>query len=499
MRISYAGQTGTAHTDAYLRFLGGLGEATFIDIDRLADADLAACDLLVVDAGQWDHPLPEGLTRDHLRPATALVGTFGVKLADQLQLKFGSNYGCMCLGEDAIAWDEGHPAFAGITGNIVGKAPPPNFKAFTSILDVPDELPTLRVLREDIGVPGQVTAGFGFLDSPDCEIIAGGFNEKTSAHFAIARQGRFLHWGFSGSPDQYTPEGCSLLANCLRHLLGFANDPVREARTTDPREILRFMLALNGWRGIGLPAEIRAPIMEAFLRQLFAMPIPPEAFGEREERLAWFEANAAYLRNDGQGWYVDADARAMGFAIDDPALLEACLASPDERSGRVWERYARRPATDLASERGWLAHHRRHLYFTEWGGYRWVSRLEPARPLAPAEKPASTEASATMGAARYDDRVKVMIMMNIPPGFHAYAPGSDEGLPLTVLPDAGFELVDEIQVHSNDGHISGGAAVMFSVKGAGDELSLSLRLQLCDSLTCLMPQTLELRCPIVSS
>lgn len=495
MHVAYAGQSGTPHTDAYLRFLGELGKATFIDVDTLATADLSGFDLLIVDA-PWNHPVPDGLTLEHLSLPTVLVGNFGVKVGDRLHLKFGRNYGCMCLGEDAIVWDHSHPVFEGAADSIVTKEPPPNFRSFSSILDVPSRVPTLRVLRDSIGVPGQVTAGFGFLDSPECEIIAGGFNEKTQAHFAIARQAHFLHWGFSGSPNQYTPQGRTLLTNCLRYLIGFADDPVRAFRTTAPRQILQFMLSMEGWRGVGLPSEMRVPMVEKFLRTLFAGDIPIQAYGERPERMAWLNEHMPYLHNDGQGWLVDVDAQALGIAIDDLALLETCLTTPDERAARVWQRYTGRALTDVNNERAWLTRHRDHLYFTDWGGYRWVSLLDTPHPIRPTVEHTTPEATGILGAARYGDRIKAMLLLEIPPGFHAYAPDSSEGLPLLLAAGTGFELLDELTLEAVDGRLSGTVMAMFAMRGEGDELAVSLRLQLCDSLTCLMPQVLELRCPI---
>lgn len=495
MHIAYAGQAGTPHTEAYLRFLCERGRVTFVAVDALATTDLSRFDLLIVDAA-WRHPVPSGLTLEHLGLPTVLVGNFGVKVGDQLHLKFGSKYGCMCLGEDAIVWDDSHLVFEGLADTIVAKEPPPNFQYFASILDVPPLVPTLRVLRDTIDTPGQVTAGFGFLDSPECEIIAGGFNEKTQAHFAVARQGRFLHWGFSGSPEQYTPQGRRLLANCLHYLAHFANDPVRAFRTTAPRAILRFLLSMEGWRGIGLPLEMRASMAEQFLRTLFAMEIPAAVYGELPERLAWLEAHMPYLRNDGRGWLLDVDAQVLGLAIDDTALLEVCLSAPGEHTARIWQRYTGRTMTSVEGERTWLAKHRAHLYFTDWGGYRWVSLLEAPAPLPPPVAETIPEASGTLGAARYGDDIKAMLLLELPPGFHAYAPDSSEGLPMSIAPGPGFELLGGLELHATEGRLSGAVPVMFASRGEGDELSVSVRLQLCDSLTCLMPQTLELRCPI---
>lgn len=495
MRIVYAGHAGTAHTEAWLGFLTELGQASFIDIDMLATASMDGFDLLVVDAA-WNHAVPDGLTLAQLGLPTVLVGTYGVRVGDALHLKFGSNYGCMCLHEDAIAWDDAHPAFAGLADAIEAKAPPSNFAAFSAILDVPALVPALQVLSEPIDEPGQVTVGFGFLDSPECEIIAGGFNDKTQAHFAIARQGRFLQWGFSGSPSQYTPQGRALLANCLRYLAPFADDPVREFRTSAPRQVLRMLLSMEGWRGIGLPAEMSALMMEKYLRMQFAGEVPAAGHRGRQELMSWLDAHMRYLRNDGVGWLVDVDAQALGLAIDDLALLDACLATPDERAARLWQRYTGRALADVARERVWLGWHRAHLYFTDWGGYRWVSMLDAPNPVLPATTPVLAEAGALLSAARYGDTIKAILLLELPPGFHAYAPGSSDGLPLTLSPGPGFEWLDEPQLESFDGHLSGEVSAMLTMHGTGDELAVSVRLQLCDSLTCLMPQTLELRCQI---
>jgi hypothetical protein len=212
--------------------------------------------------------------------------------------------------------------------------------------------------------------------------------------------------------------------------------------------------------------------------------------------MAWLNAHMPYLRNDGQGWLVDTDAHALGLAIDDLALLEACLTTPDERAARVWRRYTGRALTDVDCERAWLTRHREHLYFTDWGGYRWVSLLDTPSPIRPTVERTIPQATGILGAAHYGDRIKAMLLLEIPPGFHAYAPGSNEGLPLSLTPGSGFELLDEMTLGATGGHLSGAVSAMFTLRGEGDELTVSLQLQLCDSLTCLMPQVLELRCPV---
>lgn len=494
-KFAYAGLPGTPHSEDWLGYLRSLGDAAFVPAGDLAAADLADVDMLIVDA-PWQTPVPEGLTRDRLPMPTILIGNFGTKIGDAMQLKFGTNYGCMCLAEDAIVWNAAHPAFAGLADAMVDKDPPPNFAHYGAILDVPERVATLRILRDATGVPGQATAGFGFLDSPECEIIAGGFNDKSQAHFAIARQGRFLHWGFAGSPSQYTDAGRALLTNCLDYLCGFAHDPIRQSRTASPRTILRMLLGLNGWRGAGLPAEIAALMQQQYLQQLFGGDVPAESFGEQAQRLAWLDGAAAYLRHDGCHWRADDDARAMGFAIDDLALLDACLETADARAARLWQRYTGRLFEDVEAEALWLSRHRPHLYFTEWGGYRWVSQLDPPAPLAPSAVQPEARPKATLGAARYGETVRATLCLEIPAGFHAYAPGAEDGLPVRMTFPDDVEQVEEVTWQPNDGHLAGVVLGQFAVRGARDELAVSLRIQLCDSLTCLPPEMIEVRAPV---
>lgn len=497
MRLMYAGEAGTVHSQAYMKFLGEIGETTFVDVAEVASTDLSGVAVLVVDA-PWQHPQPEGVTLEHLSVPAVLVGTYGVKLGESLHLKLGTNYGCMCLAEDAVVWDAAHPVFAGVSAAVVEKPTPPQFlgEASKAILDVRETLPALRVLREPIGIAGQVTAGFGFADSPDCEVIAGGFNDKTQEHFAIGRQARFLQWGFAGSPDDLTPEGRFLLASCIRYITRFADDPVRAFRTAPARPILQMLLALEGWRGTGLPAEMQAAVAQSSLSRIFAGTAPAAAGGERAERLAWYDEHAPYIRNDGAGFYVDTDAQALGFPTNDPAFLEACLKSPDERTARLWERYTGRPLEDVAMEAVWLAGRREHLYFTDWGGFRWVSALDAPAPIPPAQEVVAPLVSGHLGAARYGDEVRAMLVLEIPAGHHAYAPGATDGLPLEVGLEAGFELLDVQLPPTEDGHLLGQVTAIVVAKGSGTELAVRIRAQLCDDLTCYAPQTLELRCPI---
>ncbi len=491
MRIGYAGLPGTVHTAAWLAHLGSLGSTQLIEVARLAEADLQALDVLVVDAPGADVP---ALTLDQLCCPTVLVGHYGTAVGETLHLKLGTWFGCKCLHEDAIVWNADHPVFAGLAGDVVPSAAPANFlsERGRQLFDCPDLLPTLRVV-DTADEPGQVTTGMGFLDSPECELIAGGINDKTVDHFAIGRQGRFLQWGFAGAPSDWTPAGRTLFAACLEHIRRFADDPVRELRTTTPRAILQFSLASPVWRGEGMPREIQELMQQAFLQRTFVGEPPRQVLESIDAALDWFTAHRGFLRNDGQGWYVDQQAQSYGISIDDPAFLETVLKAKD---AELWLRYTGKKL-DVSSA-AWLDEHRTHLYFTDWGGYRWVSTLEPPNPQPPTDLPRVPEPVAMVAAARYDGITRAVFSLTLPDGFHAYGVGAEDGLPLALVDLDGVEVVEDLELFPAAAEqVSGIVQGRFAVRGPDSELRVGLRVQLCDELTCLAPQTLDLTCPIL--
>lgn len=490
MRVLYAGLPGTGHTAAWLEHLGTLGPTDVVDVAALGDADLSGVDVLVVDAPGRDVPVPQ-VSLDQLSCPTVLVGHYGSSLAEALHLKLGTWFGCKCLHEDAIIWDPAHPVFAG--RSPCPTQTPAHFLSERArlLFRAPETLQTLRVV-DSADEAGQVTTGLGFLDSPECEVIAGGLNDKTVDHFAIGRQGRFLQWGFAGSPAQLTDDGRALLTACVHYIAAFRDDPVRELRTTPPRAILKFQLAAPAWRGEGMPVEFRAMMQQSFLDRTFVGTTPVEVIESEAAALAWFADHRGFLRNDGRGWYVDAEAGALGLGIDNPQFLDAVLKAGD---AELWRRYTGK-ALDEGSAR-WLDEHRDHLYFTDWGGYRWVSVLEPPTPHAPAEPPVIPQAAAIAAAARYDGVTRAVFSLSLPDGFHAYGPGAEDGLPLALADVDGLTVIEGLELFPATEHVTGVVQGRFAVVGTGSELAAALRVQLCDDLTCLAPQTVPLQCSVL--
>ena len=76
---------------------------------------------------------------------------------------------------------------------------------------------------------------------------------------------------------------------------------------------------------------------------------------------------------------VDADAKALGIANRDPALLERCVTELEqgeksERALILLQRYTDQELLYARDWRVWLDANKDHLYFTDTGGYKFKLR-----------------------------------------------------------------------------------------------------------------------------
>ena len=308
---------------------------------------------------------------------------------------------------------------------------PEHYRQFFHGRELGDTMQTWRVqqsgYQQDESMPaGVVSSGWGFDDSPDAEVIAGGINSKGPNAVAIGRHGPFFHWGFSAEPSRMTEAGCRAFVNAICYISRFDGQPLLSRSTTTGRgyvldgaqRTLRlqqgFEQALAAYeRSVAQRAALEKakqereltvreqrilsyqepvkPTLASFKRsRLRAYPreLRDELGDEHLERyLTYYQENLGYLHRVGRDYVVDEDAKALGFANRDPAILDAAIrvleqgAAVDEsaRAMRVLRRYTDRQF-DLASEwRAWFELHRGQLFFTDVGGYRFYSsRPDPA-------------------------------------------------------------------------------------------------------------------------
>jgi hypothetical protein len=100
---------------------------------------------------------------------------------------------------------------------------------------LPDRIKVWRVQNSPRG--NMVSPAFGFLDSPDAEIIAVGFNlAKEYGAIGIGRQGNFLQWGYGDPPSQMTEAGRRLFINCIHYIHRFDGQTPLVHRCAEARD-----------------------------------------------------------------------------------------------------------------------------------------------------------------------------------------------------------------------------------------------------------------------
>jgi hypothetical protein len=100
---------------------------------------------------------------------------------------------------------------------------------------LPDRIKVWRVQNSPRG--NMVSPAFGFLDSPDAEIIAVGFNlAKEYGAIGIGRQANFLQWGYGDPPSQMTEAGRRLFINCIHYIHRFDGKVPLVCRRAEARD-----------------------------------------------------------------------------------------------------------------------------------------------------------------------------------------------------------------------------------------------------------------------
>jgi len=267
------------------------------------------------------------------------------------------------------------------------RATPEHYKTYPGAEDLGPTMKMWPVQTVDFGEPwidpGVVSSPFGFEDSPDAEIISSGINSKGPDSVAIGRHGNFLLWGFFAPPSQMTDEAKKVLANAIVYIDQFDGKPMLVRAEAMSREWLRTIASYVSQFG-----DQAASILQHY----FPADVVAECGTDQEKYVAWIDANIGYVAaspaNEAAGrppmsrsLTVDEDARALGIANNDIAILEKCidmLESDDpeqtSRAERTLERYTRLEFESSDQWRAWLDENRDRLFFTDVGGYRWMTK-----------------------------------------------------------------------------------------------------------------------------
>ncbi len=536
LRVTYAGDRDTERSADFAALLRErFAEVQVASVSDLGSLDLAGSDVLIVDGEteltqMWAPQLPAHLSLQDFPIPTVLVGSLGGQVGDKLGLKVARGLGCVCLKESAVVgptWEK-HAIFegpfpvpevapnvipmpaaftrgpqrseVGDTVEVVDLHAPVSQAAFdgspelTAAEQRGDEEAVRALLRAGSPI-GVVSSPAGFLDSPDCEWILGGVNTKAIDYVAVGRHGRFLLWGFGAQPSAMTPIGAALFSNAIAYIAGFAGVPCEALRVSQPREWLRYMLdylpadaSLNSL-GLSLPEPLGTTVADA------------------RERWSDYQGLLRFAGGISRGeWVLDEELHALGVANDDPKLpllLAEQLDAPGEtgeRARTLWRRYLRREVGDVASERAWLDA-QGELFFSDWAGYRWISRTDLPHLNPPRLEMHSTGVVQALADAHrgVDGTVTARVRLTVTDNYYVYPPGSTEGLGLSVTTSAGspYRIVGAPVLSAAEEHITQ-TEIHLVLEGPGEQLALDIRSQACDAQQCLIPTTLEVSCAITS-
>lgn len=390
---------------------------------------------------------------DDFSAACITIGSMGETVGRRVGTK--NDWYCLCLDAAAHHMNLEHPIFKGPfkTAVTLHKEPTPE-DAFHYQYFQDEALPdsvlmwtvnTKGYKTTDAYNPGMVSRPWGYLDSPDCEVISSGVCAKTIDAVAIGRHANFLTWGFIGSPLDMTEEAKVVFANAVAYMAQFkgqhplarkyndriaTREYVKELRYLCTRRSYEDRLLSDSVFYAGVQKEIEDArtrlaagdtTARALLRQYEDFRVPPrqtyadylkrnqkglfDRFGENENGyLAYYKENLPYFYG-GEGSYVltvDEDAKAWQIPTNDVRLLDKAITCLEEgmeteRANRILTRYTLCEFSTPSEWRAWFDKYKENLFFTESGGWFFLVNdpLAPGNDYSALERRAAKDKTGT--------------------------------------------------------------------------------------------------------
>ncbi|MFD2421012.1 hypothetical protein [Amycolatopsis pigmentata] len=111
-------------------------------------------------------------------------------------------------------------------------------------------------------------------------------------------------------------------------------------------------------------------------------------------------------------------------------------------------------------------------------------------PAAPA--PIAHSADGQVTARLHVAGLAIDIEIRVQPGYHVFAPGATEGLPVEVtIADSDAELSGLEYPESSSGRLSGVFHITAQLSRPASSAAIAVRVQPCNGLQCLRPSTLR--------
>ena len=385
----------------------------------------------------------EYLPSDFKYPALC-IASYSKQLGNALGSK--NDWMCLCLDNYAYNWNKSHPIFNGpFKVNLETEMYPTPESAveYGEFYDyvAPKELEMFRVSKYSYKDPGHrnirigmVSRPWGYLDSPEAEVISGGVSAKSIDAVAIGRHGNMFHWGFAAAPADMLPATREILANAIVYTAKACTQPIIARKINEvcfTRPMIaesKFLVSQKGWKhynemnrssyesmkegaaeaeakkaaGQELDEEdkmyleyfshMTEPVDVTYAEHLkqHARPGLFELFGTDEQSyMDYYDRNAPYFYGDpasDKPWLekIDQEARELGIANNDIRLLDTAITMMEKGgdeavTGRILaERYTLKRFSTPTQWRQWFDKNRNNMFFTEAGGFKWlVNTYEP--------------------------------------------------------------------------------------------------------------------------
>lgn len=230
---------------------------------------------------------------------------------------------------------------------------------------------------------GLVSDGYGFLDTPDCERMAGGLNTKGPTAIAIGRQGNFLLWGFCAPPAAMTESARKAFLNSVVYIKDFDSAPILVRDPVPSRERAFAIAKYLGDKEAGGFAE------QSFSPELLAAAKgSPEKLSELLwDGRPWLRADRKMVKQTRDGetfesevmvFSIDEEVRGYGIRIDEPQLVDTMLniighGEDIEKCHRILVKYVGFDlGPDIRHWFSWWSKNKDRAFFSETAGYRFV-------------------------------------------------------------------------------------------------------------------------------
>ena len=339
---------------------------------------------------------------------------------------------CLCLDAHAYNMNKKNAIFKGpykVSLTTVNRPTPAGAKEYAKMLQqsLPDQTPMWKVQNKGYITHrgykvGMVTRPWGYLDSPDTEIISGGESAKSYDAIAIGRHANWLHWGFAASPADMTEEARPVFANAVVYISKFnghriiarkLNEGIPTRKMADEQ---KFTLSLKNYNDYKAMLDEHNKFIKHLadsLRQVKAnggklgqleemyimsdeqggQPVPSyieylkqragdlyEKFGEDVDKYAqYFADNRPYFYGDMEGYnlILDEDAKSLGIANNDKNILDKAISMWENnediaKAKRILYHYTLLRYDNAKQWRQWYNTYKNKLFFTESGGWLWL-------------------------------------------------------------------------------------------------------------------------------